>query len=46
MVIQWNLAAWIALYALDGLRGTLIGPLMDPCLPLGSAADFVSGQRF
>jgi hypothetical protein len=23
----------------------LIGPLMDACLSLGSAADFVSGQR-
>ena len=25
--------------------GIVIGPLMDPRLPLGSAADFVSGQR-
>ena len=27
--IQRNLAAWIALYPLEGLRGTLIGLLMD-----------------
>ena len=30
---------------LEDPRETPIGPLMDLRLPLGSAADFVSGQR-
>jgi hypothetical protein len=30
IVIQWNLAAWIEHFtALQGLTGTLIGPLLD-----------------
>ena len=37
VVIQRNLAAWIALMALQGLTGTVVGPLMD--------APFISFQR-
>ena len=51
IVIQWKLAAWIALYALQRLTGIVIGLLMDSRLPSGFSIcgttdfDALSGSR-
>src|SRR5687767_6928608 len=45
IVIQSNLAAWIALYRSSRTHGYAYWTFNGPCFPLGISADFVSRQR-
>jgi hypothetical protein len=45
MVIQWNYAAWIALYRSSRTQGNAYWTFNGRVLALGIAANFASGQR-